>query len=585
MDEENRSSKQRVLGAAEKAAVAAILVNAVLTGLKFLLAWWSGSLSLKVEAFHSFADIGSSMAVFFAVRSEMSRKDKEPAETKGRFGLLRHPQRLVSIFIGVFLAVVGVLFIGKVFSPETITVNNEVPVALSMLVLASMSFVLSRLERVVGERENCTALVADSFHARVDMGGSLLVAGALLGHSLGLSLDRPAAGLLAAFILLQSFNVFGAVIRDMAVGGGRADFVYRQWLFMAVKNRFPRIIPRLVGLVTRIMGGSAERDSDRRKAGILIAIVLFGFLLPGGYLASGFFTVNTGERAIVERLGIPQNPDSPLGPGLHWEWPWPFSRIRQVDVRKVRTLTVGSSVKPNIETILWTNEHYESQYNVLTGENIFVEVGITINYRVHDPKEWFYNCNGPENFLKSLAESVIAEEFSKRSLMTTITVGRKEFKEALTQRTRELLAQYESGIEIDSLEVQEAHPPLEVADDYEAVVTASIQYETLINQGQSYLMSQIPVARGNAAKKVMEAEAARITQKNHAQGEASYFLLLHNSYSEAPPITRDRMWLEAVEQALAGREKIIVPPFAASGEIELYMTADPGVVPGTAREK
>ncbi len=585
MNEENQSPQKIVFGAAEKAAAAAIGVNALLTGLKFLLAWWSGSLSLKVEAFHSFADVGSSMAVFFAVRAEMSRKYSESSPLKGRLHLLRHPQRLVSIFIGVFLAVVGVLFIGKVFSPEPIEVNNEVPVALSMLVLAFMSFVLSRLERVTGEREGSTALVADSFHARVDMGGSMLVAAALLGNSLGLSLDRPAAGLLAAFILLQSLNVFGAVIRDIAVGEGRPDFVYREWLFMAIRKRLPSIIPRLVGVVTRLMGGSADVERDRKKAGALIAVVIFGVLLPGSYLASGAFTVNAGERAIVEFLGVPQNPGTPLGPGLHWDWPWPFTRIRKVDVKKIRTVVVGSAVKQDIETVLWTNEHYRSQYNVLTGENIFIEVGISINYRVREPEDWFYNCSEPEKLLTNIAESVIVEKFAGRSLMETIIEGWDDTKEALNERVRELMSEYEIGIELETVELSEAHPPLEVADDYEAVVSASIQYETLINQALAYSKAQLPATRGKAKKNVMEAEAARIRKKNYAQGESSRFSLLKSSYEQSPEITELRMWLEMVERSLAGREKIIVPPGAASGELELYMTADPGVVPGTSRQE
>ncbi|MFO8057038.1 MAG: FtsH protease activity modulator HflK [bacterium] len=585
MNQENQPGERRGLGAAEKAAIAAIGVNALLTGLKFLLAWWSGSLSLKVEAFHSFADIGSSIAVFFAVSAEMSRKSREPSPAGGRLDILRHPQRLVSIFIGIFLAVVGILFIRKVFSPEPIEVKNEVPVALAMLFLALFSFLLSRLERLVGEREDCTALVADSFHARVDMAGSLLVAGALLGNSLGLSLDRPAAGLLAAFILLQSLNVFGAVLRDMARGEASSDIVYREWLFMAVRKRLPSIIPRLVGLVARLLGGSAEDERARRRAGVLLAVLIFGVLLPGGYLAGGLFSVNTGERAIVERLGVPQNPDTPLGPGLHWEWPWPVSRVRKVDVRKVRTLVVGSSVKSGIQTVLWSNEHYESQYGVLTGENIFVEVGVSINYRVQDPKKWFYNCQAPEKFLSNLAEAVIAEEFASRSLMTTITAERAEFKAILYQHLELLLRQYESGIKLENVELLEAHPPLEVADDYEAVVTASIKYETLINQARAYSKALLPKTRGTAKKKMLEARATRARKRNSAEGEAARFKLLKRAYDESPRITEDRMWLETVERAMAGREKIIVPPDAASGELELYMTADPGVIPGTSKEK
>jgi len=205
---------------AEKAAAAAIGVNFFLTGLKFGLAWWSKSLALKVEAFHSFADIGSSLAVLWAVHAEMGRKDLQAnSGSVPAPGFFRQPQRLVAILIGAFLLAVGLLFLRKVIAPETLMVIHPVPVSMAMLGFALLSFLLSRFEMAVGQKENCTALVADSFHARVDMFGSLVVAGALLGESLGWKLDRLAAGVIAVYILTQALNVFGAVIRDITKGG------------------------------------------------------------------------------------------------------------------------------------------------------------------------------------------------------------------------------------------------------------------------------------------------------------------------------------------------------------------------------
>jgi len=568
----------RAWSAAEKVAVVAIIVNALLTGGKFLLAWLSGSLALKVEAFHSFADIGSSMAVFLAVRSEMGRRD-EPEEASGRASLWKNPQRMVAIGIGLFLAAVGVLFIRKVISPETILVNYPVPVALAMLILALLSFLLSRLERVTGERDGCTGLVADSFHARVDMAGSLVVAAALLGESLGLAVDRWAALVISVYILSQAVNVFGRVVRDFAKGESEPDIIYREWLWQEVRRRLPNFLPGLVSLVTRLRGGSPDSEDDRKKSGAFLIIAAVVILLAL-YLASGLFTVGPSERAVIERLGRPLNMDSPLGPGIHAAWPWPVDRVRRVDVDRIRSMNVGSAVKSGRRTVLWTNAHYTEQFNLLSGENIFVDVGVVIHYRVADVSAWLYNCRDPEYLLQRIAYALLTQEFAKRRFMASVTSNRDELERFLFEKLKEELEPFNAGIELVSFHVRDAHPPVEVAPDFERVVSATIEYETLINEAAGYKNDLIPRARGEAARKELDAGAEAVSKVNRASGEAERFELTLEAYRAGPMVYRIRRTIETAEEVLPGREKIILPPGAGSGDIELFMTANPGRLPG-----
>jgi Co/Zn/Cd efflux system component len=421
-DRKNKSGKKAGWTMAEKAAFTAIAVNVVLTVLKFGLAFWSKSLALRVEAFHSLADIGSSIAVFMAVRADMLRRDAS-ASHRGKLGFIGNPQRFVAVLIGTFLLAVGLLFLRKVIAPDTIVVSHPVPVSIAMLLLALFSFLLSRFEMMAGQREDCTALVADSYHARVDTFGSLVVAGSLLGEAVGWKVDRLAAGLLALFVLSQALNVFGAVIRDIARRKEGTDLLYREVLWLAIRKRFPGLVPRLVGSVARFMGGSPDSEADRRRAGAAIIgasiVVTFGV-----YLASGFFSVQAHEKAIVERLGRPLNLEKPLDPGLHWRWPRPIDRVRKVDVARVRALNVGSAVSPERRTVLWTNQHYVEQFNVLSGENIFVDVGVVLHYRVSDPVAWLYTVSDPESVLSSVAYSELTEELSGLRFLETITTGR-----------------------------------------------------------------------------------------------------------------------------------------------------------------
>ncbi|HUT54315.1 MAG TPA: SPFH domain-containing protein [bacterium] len=563
----------------EKAAAAAIGVNLLLTVLKFGLAWWSKSLALKVEAFHSLADIGSSLAVWWAVRAEMTRKHNNSGPATVAV-LIRNPQRLVAIFIGVFLLAVGLLFLRKIITPETVSVAYPVPVGLAMLVLALMSFLLSRLELTVGEKEGSTALVADSFHARVDMFGSLVVAGALLGEGLGWGLDRVAAGLLAVFILTQAVNVFGAVIRDMASGEERPDYVYGEWLWLAIRKRMPGVVPRLVSMVARAMGGSPESAQDRRKAGAMISSGALAVLFLA-YLVSGLFTVQAPEQAIVEHLGKPLDPGHPLGPGIHWCWPRPFDRVRKVEMQRIRRLNVGSAVAPGSRAVLWTNRHYVEEFNLLSGENIFVDVGVVLHYRVLDAAAWLYNTSDPEALLKSVTYSVLTEEFSRLHFLESITSGRDELEAALTNRVRDALEFYQPGIELISLQVRDAHPPTAVAADFENVVSATIEYETRINEARGYANDLIPRARGEAVVNVASAEAERAGARSRASGDAARFEFVRQAHALAPEVSRIRLRIEAAERILPGREKIIVPAKAFSGSIELFMTATPGRAAGS----
>jgi membrane protease subunit HflK len=564
----------------EKTALAAIATNTVLTVVKFILAFLTSSLALLAEAFHSFADIGSSLAVFMAVRAE-ARASKESASRVARF-IKRNPQRIVAVFIGLFLLVVAVSMFRKVFQPETLEVTYPVPAALVMLALALFSFLLSRLEKAVGEKEGSTALLADGIHARVDMLGSFLVAIALLGESLSLKVDRLAAGIISFFILLQAINVFVTVIRDYFRKEKQQVYIYPQWFMTFSQESYPRFKNNLYNRLGRLFRIPPESPDLDRRVGRILSLT-FILLAAAIYILSGLFTVEAHQQAIVERFGRPLQKDTPLGPGLHYCLPWPIDKVKKVDSRRVNRMVVGSELSPESNILLWTNIHYIREFNVLSGENIFMDVGMIIQYRIADPYNYIYTEREPEKLLSALAYSVLLETCARWTFFNLVTVDRDKVEQLIMEELKAELESYHLGLELVSVNLRDLHPPTNVAPDFEDVVSATIDYQTYINEAHGYANDLIPRARGQAEVMRQKARAKKKTMKLQGKGEAERFLSNLEQYKKYPFNTRRRMLLETVEEVLPGREKYIFPPEAAEGAVDLFLLMNPAEI--TSGEK
>ncbi len=553
----------------DKTALAAVFTNIFLTAAKFILAYLSGSLALLAEAFHSFSDIGTSGAVFLAVRSETKKGSAEGVEHVPWWR--RNPQQKVAIGIGVFLLVVSILMFTKVFKTGSLGVKYPVPIALGMLVLAFFSFLLSRLELSVGESTGSTALVADGHHARVDMLGSLLVAAALFGESLLWSVDRLAAGIISLFIFVHAMNVFAAVLKEMKRKEAAGEYLFPGWAALFTKENINNVYKRLLGAIAKMRGLSLD-DPDylSQAASTLRRAVLL--LLAVAYLASGVFTLKPNEKAVVERFGRPLSGTS-INPGIHYRLPWPIDRTRKVDATTVRRLVIGSEISPESKVLLWTNIHYLQEYNVLTGENIFMDIGVTVHYRVKNPYEYLYNVREAEALLKEAAYGIAFEIMATRRFFYVVTEGRNEVEKELREALISALEPFNTGIEIVDVTLRDLHPPTAVAGDFEDVVSATIDHQKYISEAEGYRNDLIPKARGESKSKAIAAEAYKANLELKAVGETSRFLNNLTGYQISPVIMRARLYIETMEQVLSNKEKYIFPADAAtsSGVVELYL--------------
>ncbi len=546
-------------------AVGAILVNTLLTAGKFTLAWFSGSLALLAEAFHSLADIGSSLAVYVAIAVESRQKPlpENPSRlARLKHFLLRNAQQRVARGIGVFLMLGAVSLFYRIFTQASYQVENPRPFALAMLGMAVASYLLSRLERSVGEKEQAPALIADGYHAGVDMWASIFVALALFCESIGFRFDNVAALVISVVIFLQGVSLFRAL-------DACGEQTFSHWLGTRANKACPSLTAAALRAAAALLRVRMEGDWKPRLLSRL-AWSAVGLALAG-YAGSGFFIVGPGQQAVVEILGNPMNADQALSPGLHYAPPWPAGVVRRVDTELVRSLSVGSQVSPDSEALLWTNIHYVQEFNTLSGENNYSDAGLTLHYCIVSPSDYLYGVANPEAMLEQFSYAALAREMARISLFDAMTSERDTLEQRIARTVRESLSRYLTGIEVKAFCLKDIHPPTLLAREYEDVVGATIDFQASINDALGEKNALIPTSRGEAVQMLEDARSQHTSIIMRSQGQAQRFEKNLRAYLLQPEVYKTRSFLTMAENRLPFRDKYIVPDAMADGSIDLFL--------------
>ena len=555
---------------ARQAALTAVAVNSGLTLAKFLLALVTGSLALWAEAYHSFSDIVSSLAVFLGVSLTPPGLDAPGLWAK----LRRNLQPLIALAIGLYLLAVAITILLQTLESNPMGVSYAIPAAMAMLLMALVSLLLSRLESAAAQKGTHPALMADSHHSKVDMVGSLLVASALIAESMGAPLDRPVALAISLFVFLQALKVFSVVYAALVTDKGRTiDYFYPLWFASILDHILPSLSQALHRVGARLFRLDSNQPRWRRRVrSRLLLVALFSGI--AAYGISGLFVIQAHQVGVVERFGRPLPGKSPMGPGLHWAFPWPVDTVRKIDASRVRRLAVGAQPEEGEQAFLWTTASKGGEFNLLTGENIFVGAGMVISYQVANPLDYLYGAARPEAVLAQAGHSVLLRRVAGWEFFVMMTTGRDLLERALLDDLAERLASHRLGLKVLAVNLRGIRPPASVAQEFEEVVGAAVDYETFISQAYGYTHSQLPKARGAAFAKVAKAQARRDHLTNSSQGEAARFLANLDQYRLSPRVYQSRRFLEVMEQSLANKEKIITPPKTGGGATELMMPLD-----------
>jgi modulator of FtsH protease HflK len=335
-------------------------------------------------------------------------------------------------------------------------------------------------------------------------------------------------------------------------------------------RRFNRRIGDLLGRRPKTGGGGNPPPSSRSLGGGLGWI---GAILAAIWLASGFYIVDASNKGIVLRFGKFQETTDP---GPRWHLPWPIESAELVNVSQVRTVEVGyrNSVKSKVpqESLMLTDD-----------ENI-IDIQFAVQYTIKDPKAFLFNNRAPEEAVLQAAETAIREVVGKNKMDFVLYEGRSDVANAASKLMQEILDRYQTGIIVATVTMQNAQPPEQVQASFDDAVKASQDRVRQRNEGEAYANDIIPKVRGTTLRLLAEANGYQQRVIANAEGDASRFTQVLTEYRKAPSVTRERLYLDMMQQVLGTTSKVLIDQKGSNNLLYLPLDKLIGEVASSASE-
>ena len=282
------------------------------------------------------------------------------------------------------------------------------------------------------------------------------------------------------------------------------------------------------------------------------------------WLGTGFFIVQEGQNAVITQFG--RYHSTVMDAGLHWRLPWPIQRQETVNVTQIRSVDVGGDI-----IIPATGLRTSA---MLTSDENIVEVKFAVQYRLSDARAYLFESKLPDDALRQASESAVREVLGNMKMDAALSEERDQIAPRVRELTQKILDRYRIGIEVIAVNMQQggAQPPEQVKAAFDDVNKANQERERAKNLAQAYANDVVPRAKGAAARLTQEAEGykARITAQ--AEGDAQRFAAVLAQYQKAPQVTRERMYLDAMQDIYARARKVLVDS-RAGGNL-LYLPLD-----------
>jgi membrane protease subunit HflK len=296
-------------------------------------------------------------------------------------------------------------------------------------------------------------------------------------------------------------------------------------------------------------------------------------ILCGIFLLSSFFTVGPEEVGVIQRFGkfvrtVPS--------GLNFKLPFGIETVTKVPVERQLKEEFGFRTKtPGVRTE-YAPRRYQQESRMLTGDLNAGEVEWIVQFRVADPYKFLFKVRNTITTFRDMNEALMREVVGDRSVSEVLTIGRVEIANTVTQKLQELCDQYDNGIKVDQVVLQDVNPPDPVKPAFNEVNEAQQEREKLINQARSDYNKIIPKARGDADRIIEEAKGYAIERVNQARGEAAKFNSVFREYQKAPEVTRQRLYLETMNEILPKVGRKLVTDQATTGILPLFQLEKEG---------
>ena len=295
----------------------------------------------------------------------------------------------------------------------------------------------------------------------------------------------------------------------------------------------------------RANGGNAP--SGRGVSPTLVGLVAVALLFLWGL--TGLYTVDEAQRGVVLRFG---DHVSTTNPGLNWHLPTPIERVEKVDILQVQTLTQKSLM--------------------LTADENIVNVELAVQYRIKDPAQYLFQVRNPRGTLQDVTQTAIREIVGQSKMDYILTDGRAELVIQAQGQIQEILDNYQTGLELTKVNLKDAQPPEEVQAAFSDAIKAREDEERLKNEAEAYAKRVVNNAQGDATRLLEEADAYKAQVIAKSEGDVARFDQLLGEYEKAPDITRERLYLDAVESVLSNSSKVMLN--VEGGNNLLYLPLD-----------
>ena len=270
------------------------------------------------------------------------------------------------------------------------------------------------------------------------------------------------------------------------------------------------------------------------------------------YAATGVYKVRTDEVAVGRHFGRVAHPSVP--PGLHCCWPWPMGKIDRVRLNETKRVTVGFEAPD--KAVGRTPDPRIAEF--LTGDENIMRFQIVVLYTIDDPLAYLFSSVAPDTLVKRIAEGILADAVAKMKVDDLWPTGQLELLNVVRQRAQDKLGRLGLGVQIQSVSLQNASPPTDVAQAFNDVASARQDRDRIQHEAEGYRDEMGHRAQGEAQKTLREAEAYAQERINQAKGDADRFDKLYAEYAKAKDITARRLYIEAMEEILPRVRKVIV---------------------------
>lgn len=320
------------------------------------------------------------------------------------------------------------------------------------------------------------------------------------------------------------------------------------------------------------VGGEEIQLPPINKSHILIGAVILIFVI---LFFTSFYTIKTDEVGVVKRFGeYTQTTD----PGLRFKIPFGVETVTKIKGRQYifREEFGYRTTKPGVRTQISRDYTHQGESLMLTGDLNSASVEWVVQYRIKDPKDYLFNVRNITKTIRDVSESVTRQIAGDHSVDEVIILSRREIAIAIREKMQEILDAYQTGIDIETVELQDVNPPDPVKPSFNEVNEARQEMEKMINQAYEAYNKVVPKAKGEAEKTIRQAEGYQLNRINRAKGDANKFNSVYEAYRQSRDVTKRRLYIETMLEVLPKIEKKYIIDKDQKGLLQLLQLQDKG---------